>query len=244
MNNKNMIVLVAGSTGAGKTTIIRKLIEKLSTDTICSFPTCTTRAPREGEINGRDYLFFDKSSFNQAIKDHDIIEAKRVYNNFYGTHLPVILEKLESTKILIKDFDVQGYQNVQHKISRHLERRGIEPIPTITILIDAPDSVLLERVLARNDNTNVAERAQELIVEREYKRNNTYDYRIDNSTSSIDQCVEMLQGILATEYFRFYGEPLIPDTPNMTIEPMYTQILALSYSENAEQTSTEMEKEA
>ncbi len=205
---KKMIVLVAGSSGAGKTTIIKNAIQRLGQDNLDTFPTCTTRTPREGEQHGRDYLFFDKPEFNQSIKEHNIIEAKRVYNNYYGTNIAVILEKLQSTKVLIKDFDVQGYQNVKKRISRSLEKRNLEQIPMITVLIDAPDDILLARLTGRNDNTNVAERATALSVDRACKDQNEYDYRIDNSSTNMNYCLDKLCEIIDKEYQAHFHEPL------------------------------------
>lgn len=213
MSENKMIVLIAGSTGAGKTTIIRKAIELFGTENLDTFPTCTTRTPRPGENNGEHYIFCDKPGFNQSIKDHDIIEAKRVYNNYYGTNIQVILEKLKDTKVLIKDFDVQGYQNVEKRIARSLEKRGLEQIPTITILIDAPDPILLSRITGRNDNTNIAEREAALATDRQCKNANSYDHRIDNSSDSPEPCLNELCQILNNEYLEHYGEPLCDTFP-------------------------------
>ena len=211
MQDKNMLILVSGSTGAGKTTIIRQAIQLLGEQNLSTFPTCTTRPPRLGETNGKDYVFFDKQEFNKAIKDHDIIEAKKVYNNYYGTYLPAILQKMQTSKVLIKDFDVQGYQNVQKRIALHLQKRDLSVLPMVTILIDAPDQILLDRIISRNDNTNVKERESELVVERGYKTHNHYDYRIDNSTSDPSLALRELCTILQNEYHSIYKEPLFDE---------------------------------
>ncbi len=209
-----MIILVAGSTGAGKTTIIKKAIQSFGKENLDTFPTCTTRTPRKGEVHGKDYLFYDKESFNADIKVHDIIEAKRVYSNYYGTNIVAILDKLKDTKVLIKDFDVQGYQNVKRRIARSLEKRGLEAIPMITVLIDAPDDILLERITGRNDNTNVAERAKDLATDRACKDVNHYDYRLDNSNSTPDACLEALCTLINTEYQNNYDTPLFTPAPS------------------------------
>ena len=213
MSDDNMLFLIAGSTGAGKTTIIRSAIELFGKANLDTFPTCTTRAPRENEVDGKDYIFFDKDDFRSAIRRHEVVEAKRVYNNFYGTHLPAIISKMSETKVLIKDFDVQGYQNVMRRIDRGLRISHLPPLPMVSVLIDAPDEVLLSRITSRNDNTNVAERQQYLDSERESKMRNVYDYRIDNSTQDPSICLNTLCEIINKEYARHYGEPLasLPD---------------------------------
>ena len=209
MHNDNMLFLIAGSTGAGKTTIIRQAIEIFGKQNLDTFPTCTTRMPRAGEQNGRDYIFFDKDNFYTAIRRHDVIEAKKVYNNYYGTHLPVILDKMQRTKVLIKDFDVEGYQNVMRRIDYGLSLRNEPILPMVSILIDAPDEILLSRISGRNDNTNIAERQSYLSHERECKSRNIYSYRIDNSLNTPTPCLNTLCNIINREYAKNYGTPLL-----------------------------------
>lgn len=204
----NMLFLVAGSTGAGKTTIIRQAIELFGQANLDTFPTCTTRTPRSHEVDGRDYIFYDKEEFCAAIRRHEVVEAKRVYNNFYGTHLPAILDKTQSTKVLIKDFDVQGYQNVMKRIERGLKLHELPPLPMVSVLIDAPDEVLLSRIANRGDNTNIAERAQFLSHERICKQRNLYQYRLDNSTSDPSLCLRELCDIIDHEYAQHYHQSL------------------------------------
>lgn len=208
MHNQNMMFLIAGSTGAGKTTIIRRAIEIFGKENLDTFPTCTTRTPREGEINGRDYIFFDKDSFRSAIRQHEVVEAKKVYNNFYGTHLPTIVEKMQHTKVLIKDFDVEGYQNVMRRIDHGLTLYNEPVLPMVSVLIDAPDETLLSRICGRNDNTNIAERAQYLSTERKCKERNLYSYRLDNSTNDPALCLNNLCQIINQEFASKFGKPL------------------------------------
>ena len=222
MQNGNMLFLIAGSTGAGKTTVIKRAIEIFGKQNLDTFPTCTTRTPRQGEQNGRDYIFFDKDDFRAAIRRHDVVEAKKVYNNFYGTHLPVILDKMQQTKVLIKDFDVEGYQNVMRRIDYGLSMRCEPILPMVSVLIDAPDEILLSRICGRNDNTNVAERQTYLSHERECKSRNVYSYRIDNSQDTPTPCLNTLCDIINQEYARHYGTPLQELPTNRT--PMNTEV--------------------
>jgi len=214
MENQNMLILVAGSTGAGKTTIIRRAIELFGKNLLDTFPTSTTRAPREKERNGIDYVFFDPDDFRAAIRRHEVVEAKKVYSNMYGTYLPAILDKMQQTKVLIKDFDVQGYQNVMRRINYCMDLQNMPTLPMVSVLIDAPDNILLSRVCGRKDNTDVAERSKYLASEREYKDRNKYDYRIDNSSSNPSFCLDLLCEIINHEYAKVYHEPLCVDLPN------------------------------
>ncbi len=202
-----MLFLIAGSTGAGKTTVIKKVMQTLGQGNIATFPSCTTRPPREGEINGKDYCFLTKEQFNEAIKIHDIVEAKKIYGNYYGTNIKVILEGLTNSYTLIKDVDVEGYKNVIKRINYCLDKQNLASLPIVSILIDADDATLLSRMKGRNDNTNVTLREIELLKERAIKQHNHYDYRVINT--DVDTCVQQVCDIINTEYLKNYGKPLV-----------------------------------
>ncbi len=213
--DSRMIVMIAGSTGAGKTTVISKVIEKLGKENIDRFASCTTRPARPGEVNGKDYYFLSEQEFYDKINKHEIVEAKRVYGNLYGTYITAINDVLTHTKIAIKDFDVDGYRNAKVRINTYREKQGKKPLPIITILVDAPDSELIDRVKKRNDNTNVQEREKELIKDRIIKNKNKfrYNYRIVNN--DIDSCVDEICDIIKVEYKKNTGHELIePKTQN------------------------------
>ncbi len=218
-----MLFIIAGSAGAGKTTIIKEVIKKLGSENVNRFPTCTTRPPREGEINGKDYYFFTKDEFLEHIRSHDIIEAKKVYGNIYGTNLNAILTTLSSTKVAIKDFDVEGCANVRRRVNKVLSSKGIKPIPVVMVLIDAPDNVLVSRMKQRNDNTNILERERELIKERVIKRKTHYDYIINND--DLDKSVDTLCEIIKYEYMRAHNRPLTSISTNISKPAVVQQYL-------------------
>lgn len=211
-----MLFIIAGSAGAGKTTIISKVIEQLGTENIKRFPTCTTRQPRQGEVNGKDYYFLTPQQFKEHIKAHDIIEAKKIYGNLYGTNLNAITSALRDTKTVIKDFDVEGCMNVKKRINYILTKKQLPKLPVVTILVDAPDDVLVERMRKRNDNTNIEERQKELIKERVIKRHTNYDYIVTND--DLQKSVDTICDIIKMEYARAYNKPLL-DKPLKTKIP-------------------------
>ena len=209
-----MLFAIAGSTGAGKTTVIKKVIERMGRENISNFATCTTRTPRPGEFDGKDYHFMTKRDFNTFVQIKDIIEAKKNYGNIYGTNIKVMLDVLDISKALIKDFDVDGYKNVINRIYHSLEERNLPLFPVVTILIDADDKTLLQRITDRNDGTNIELRSIEIKKERLIKDKNNYDYRVDNSSNNVDECVDKVCEIINNEYKRYYGEILC------TVEPL------------------------
>lgn len=199
-----MLFAIAGSTGAGKTTIIKRVIEKMGRENISSFATCTTRTPRPGEFDGKDYHFMTKRDFDTFVQIKDIIEAKKVYGNIYGTNIKVMLDMLEVSKVLIKDFDVEGYKNVINRVYYSLEERNLPLFPIVTILIDTDDKTLIERATSRKDGTDVASRAKELQRERILKESNSYDYRVDSSCG-VEECANKVCEIINQEYKKYHG---------------------------------------
>ncbi len=105
------ILVLSGPSGAGKSTIIDAASKEIG-DFYFSVST-TTRAPREGEVNGRDYYFVSKEEFEEGIKRGDFLEYAKVHDNYYGTSLIPVKKALEEGKLVIFDIDVQGHRLVK-----------------------------------------------------------------------------------------------------------------------------------
>jgi len=165
----NLFVVVAPS-GAGKTTLVGKLLEmdphiRLS----ISF---TTRAPREGEVNGRDYHFVDRSTFERMIAAGDFLEYANVYGNYYGTSKRWIERELAGDHDVLLEIDWQGARQVEKifpdmvgisilppslaELRRRLEARGK----------DAPDVIERRMASAREEISHVLEFPYIIVNER------------------------------------------------------------------------------
>lgn len=107
------LVLCAPS-GAGKTTLIKRLIEKY--DRLKFSVSCTTRAPREGEAEGRDYYFMDKDKFLRLVEEEYFAEWAEVHGNYYGTPLAATRELLSAGHDLLFDVDVQGATQLEQNL--------------------------------------------------------------------------------------------------------------------------------
>ncbi len=105
------ILVLSGPSGAGKSTIIDAASKEIG-DFYFSVST-TTRAPREGEVNGRDYYFVSKEEFEEGIKRGDFLEYAKVHDNYYGTSLIPVKKALQEGKLVIFDIDVQGHRLVK-----------------------------------------------------------------------------------------------------------------------------------
>jgi len=105
------ILVLSGPSGAGKSTIINAASKEIG-DFYFSVST-TTRAPREGEVDGEDYYFVSKEEFEKGIKRGDFLEYAKVHDNYYGTSLIPVKKALEEGKLVIFDIDVQGHRLVK-----------------------------------------------------------------------------------------------------------------------------------
>ena len=112
---KGAILVLSGPSGAGKSTIINASSSEIG-EYYFSIST-TTRNPRSGEEDGRDYFFVTKESFEEDIKAGNFLEYAEVHGNYYGTSLKPVNKALESGKLVIFDIDVQGHRLVRAKMN-------------------------------------------------------------------------------------------------------------------------------
>ncbi len=115
--NKGLLIIISSPSGAGKTTIAKKLIsENLNIELSVSL---TTRTPRNGEIDGVDYKFVSKDLFKKKIKKKLFLEHAKVFDNLYGTLKSEVISKLNKGKNILLDIDWQGARQVRKKFNNH-----------------------------------------------------------------------------------------------------------------------------
>ena len=125
------ILVLSGPSGAGKSTIISEASKDIG-DYYFSIST-TTRPPRDGEIDGKDYYFVDKNTFEDGIRAGDFLEFAEVHNNYYGTSLKPVREALDKGRLVIFDIDIQGHRLIRAKLGDITTSAFITP-PTLTEL--------------------------------------------------------------------------------------------------------------
>lgn len=128
---KGAILVLSGPSGAGKSTIINGSADEIG-DFYFSIST-TTRQPREGEVDGRDYYFVTKEEFEEDIKSGNFLEYATVHGNYYGTSLLPVNSALDEGKLVIFDIDVQGHRLVRAKMSDITTSAFITP-PSLSAL--------------------------------------------------------------------------------------------------------------
>ncbi len=180
------MIILSSPSGAGKTTLV-KLISK-NKGLIVSV-SHTTRKPRPNEINGVDYYFVNKSTFEDLINKNEFLEYANVFNNFYGTSKKKITQKLDEGKNILFDIDWQGAEQIK---LRNLKYK------IISIFILPPSKDVLRKRLSNRDMKD------KLIVEERMKRFDkdilhwkNYDFVVIND--DLNKCYEKIIKILDSE---------------------------------------------
>ncbi len=183
---KGLMFVLSSPSGAGKTTLTKKIAENNKNLKISI--SHTTRTPRPNEVNGKDYYFVNKDKFNGLIKEKKFYEYAKIFDNYYGTMKETVVELLKQGKDVLFDIDWQGTQQLKQKNRSSL----------VTIFILPPDvKTLKERLLNRHKGKI------ELIQERlnkfkeELSHWNEYSYVVIND--DLNKCYEKILNIISDE---------------------------------------------
>ena len=186
IEKNGMMFVLSSPSGAGKTTLTKKLAENNTQFAISV--SYTTRKPRPNEINGKDYHFVSKDKFDNLIKENNFYEYAEIFDNYYGTLKKTVLELLSKGKDVLFDIDWQGTQQ--------LKKIGDQSIITIFIL---PPNIktLKDRLLNRH-------KGQEKLIEIRMKKFNEevshwneYNYVVIND--DLNECYEKILNIISSE---------------------------------------------
>lgn len=112
MNNRGILIVLSGFSGAGKGTVVKNIL-KTYPDEYAVSVSATTRAPREGETDGREYFFKSTSEFQKMIATGELIEYAQYVGNYYGTPRRYVEEQLEAGKNIILEIEIQGAFNIK-----------------------------------------------------------------------------------------------------------------------------------
>ncbi len=191
---RGLLLVLSSPSGAGKTTLSRRLLEG---DTrIAMSVSVTTRAPRPGEVDGRDYFFRDVATFEAMRDNGELLEWARVHGNLYGTPVQPVMEQLTLGQDVLFDIDWQGAQQLTAKAAADVVRVFILP-PSA--------SALRERLEKRaQDKPDVVQRRLAGAAT-EIEHWGEYDYVLVNA--DLDLCLAALQTILAAERLKRARQP-------------------------------------
>ncbi len=186
INSNNLIVVISSPSGAGKTSVCHRLLER--DDQLGLSISDTTRSARDNEIDGKDYNFISKDEFKRRIKENAYIEFATVFGNFYGSLYSNIEEHFSNGRDILFDIDWQG--------ATQLKKSSYSNIISIFIIPPSKDTIF-ERLTSRSkrsgDNKeSIENRMKEYETEMSHK--DEYDYVVINN--KLDACVTEIEQII------------------------------------------------
>ena len=196
IEKKGMMFVLSSPSGAGKTTLAKKIAENNKNFTISI--SHTTRTPRPNEINGKDYKFVSEQEFNILVQENSFFEHANIFDNYYGTLKKPVLELLSLGRDVLFDIDWQGTKQL----------KKIKDLNIITIFILPPNiKILKDRLLNRHEGQyKVIEKRMNKFQE-EISHWNEYKYVVIND--DLEKCYKHILNIIQLEK---KGEKLIQDS--------------------------------
>ena len=184
---KGLLFVVSGPSGAGKGTICKKLIEKIDIELSVSM---TTRQPRPGEEEGRNYFFVPEEDFIRTMNKDGFLEYAKVYGNYYGTPKEAVMRKLDEGRDVVLEIDIQGALKIR------------ESYPNGIFIFILPPSMteLRKRITGRGSETEDAINLRLGETLKEVAYIDKYDYCIVNN--EIDEAVARVAAIIKAEHSR------------------------------------------
>lgn len=183
---KGILTVVSGFSGSGKGTVMKELLKRY--DNYALSISATTRNPREGEKDGREYFFKTREEFEKMIAKDELIEYAKYVNNYYGTPKAYVEEQLSAGKDVILEIEIQGALKVKEKF------------PETLLLFITPPSAgeLKRRLVGRGTETmDVIEERMARAAE-EADGMEQYDYLVIND--DLEDCVEEIHRIIGSEH--------------------------------------------
>lgn len=180
---RGKLIIVSGPSGSGKSTVTKIVKDKLNIPLSIS---ATTRNPRDGEIDGKDYFFLSKEEFKNKIANDEFYEYAEVYGNYYGTLKKTVEENLDKGLNVILEIDVQGALIAKEKKK-----------DAVLVFFRTKDMDILEKRL-RDRKTDSEEVIQTRLknAETELKYEDKYNYTIinENLDDSIQELIDIIEG--------------------------------------------------
>lgn len=189
MSEKGKLLVISGPSGAGKSTVVFKAIE--GREDICFSTSVTTRSPRPGEVDGREYFFVDFERFREMVENDELLEHAEYVANRYGTPRAYVEQRMAEGLNVLLDIEVQGARQVRKKM------------PEAVLIFIAPPSIeeLERRLRGRGTDTEAAIEGRLIRARQEFQEADFYDYLIVND--DVEKAAAKLNAIIEAEHCRF-----------------------------------------
>ena len=181
-----VMIVLSSPSGAGKTTLVNLLSKK---DNYVISISHTTRNPRAGEINNKDYYFVNNNEFKRLIKNEEFLEYAKVFNNFYGTTRTPVIDNLNKGKNVLFDIDWQGADQIKNK---KLDFKLIS-----FFILPPSKEVLFQRLSNRDMRDKLIAEERMKQFERDVLHWINYDYVIIND--EIEKCYNKIDNLIEAE---------------------------------------------
>lgn len=189
MREKGRLIVISGPSGAGKSTVVAKAVAER--DDVCFSTSVTTRKPRTGETDGKEYFFVELERFREMIENGELLEHAEYCANSYGTPKAYIEQKTAEGFNVLLDVEVQGARQINEK----------KPDAVKIFIIPPSIEELRKRLEKRGTDTQRAIEARLIRAEQEYAEADFYDYIIINDDA--DKAAKELSAIITAEKCRY-----------------------------------------
>jgi len=189
MAEKGKLIVISGPSGAGKSTVVGKAIQ--GREDMCFSTSVTTRGPRPGEVDGKDYFFIDDERFRQMVEQGELLEHASYVSHSYGTPKAFVEQQMNAGMNVILDIEVQGARQVREKMD-----------DAVLVFIIPPSlEELRHRLEGRGTESAETINARLQRAREELKEASLYDYIIVND--KIEEAADEFAAILKAEHCRY-----------------------------------------
>jgi guanylate kinase len=185
-----LLIVISGPSGIGKDTVVQGMKER-------GLPfhfviTATSREPRDYEVPGRDYFFYDQQTFEDMIEAGEFLEYAWVYSNYKGVPKSQVQKALDSGKDVVMRLDVQGAQTVHGLCSNSI----------LIFLTAQSNEEWLQRLKDRRSETEEELALRIQTAKEEYETLDIFDYIVVNQEDQLDKTLDVIESIITAEHHR------------------------------------------